>query len=90
MKSKIDKFKQENIENFTHPAPLVDYEMKREAEKLIDRTIKFVLTSKELRDVFIAGDNLKKSLGDYWNDSDVEGEWDRAIIKLKTLGLIDE
>ena len=46
MKSKIDKFKQENIENFTHPAPLVDYEMKREAGKLIDRTIKFVLTSK--------------------------------------------
>lgn len=90
MKSKIDRFKEENIDNFSHPEPLVDYEMKREAEKLIDRTIKFVLTSKELRDVFIAGDNLKKSLSDYWNDSDVEGEWDRAIIKLKTLGLIDE
>lgn len=90
MKSKIDRFKEENIDNFSHPEPLVDYEMKREADKLVDRTVKFVLELKELKDLIIAGDNMREELSNYWGGSYAETEWLDAIIKLKTLGLIDE
>lgn len=90
MKNKIKYFKEMNMENFSHPAELVQEEMRREADKLVDRTVKFVLELKELKDLIIAGDNMREELSNYWGGSYAETEWLDAVIKLKKLGIIDE